>query len=234
MQEEDKVVPITRGKRSRLQLNVTSGICSISVRLQPMEPNLIRSTAHSGPASQPNVPGKLLEFEPQKGKPNMNRYAIADDNRVHAVEGTADGGTVFASEQDLQQLTAGWPLRRLVEIWNQLPGVTPVARFENRTVGARRIWQALQAPKMDGPARQGARGAKGRRPRSWRESKLQLVLKLLRTPAGATLQALMKVTRWQAHSVRGFLSAKVSKHLGLPLESFRRDGERVYRLPAEQ
>jgi hypothetical protein len=55
---------------------------------------------------------------------------------------------------------------------------------------------------------------------------------MLRTPEGATLGTLMKVTRWQAHSVRGFLSAKVSKHLGLPLESFRREGERVYRLPA--
>jgi hypothetical protein len=51
---------------------------------------------------------------------------------------------------------------------------------------------------------------------------------------GAALSVLMKATGWQAHSVRGFLSGKVSRDLGLPLESFRRDGERVYRLPAEQ
>jgi hypothetical protein len=54
---------------------------------------------------------------------------------------------------------------------------------------------------------------------------------MLRDPEGASLAALLKVTRWQAHSVPGFLSSKVSKQLQLPLESFWRDGERVYRLP---
>ncbi len=106
----------------------------------------------------------------------------------------------------------------------------PVARFENRSVAVRRIWRSLGEPHEDWRSRR--RNGKGKRPQ--RESKLQLVLKLLRTPEGATLGALMKVTRWQAHSVRGFLSGKISKHLGLPLESFKRDGERVYRLPAAQ
>ena len=119
-------------------------------------------------------------------------------------------------------------MRRLVEVWNQLPGVRPVARFENRSVAVRRICQALQAPNERG----GGRTTKDSRPK--RETKLQLVLRMLRTPQGATLRALMKVTRWQAHSVRGFLSGKVSKQLGLPLESFKRDGERVYRLSTEQ
>ena len=159
----------------------------------------------------------------------MNRYEIADDNHVHAVAGTPAGGAVFATEQELEQLTAAWPMPRLVDVWNQLPGVRPVARFENRSVAVRRIWQALQEPNS---ARGGREKAKGKR--HPRESKLQVVLRLLRGPEGATLPALMKVTRWQAHSVRGFLSGKVSKHLGLPLESFKRDGERVYRLPAEQ
>ena len=36
----------------------------------------------------------------------------------------------------------------------------------------------------------------------------------------------------QAHSVRGFLSGKLSKQLGLQVASFRRDGQRVYQLPA--
>jgi hypothetical protein len=35
----------------------------------------------------------------------------------------------------------------LVEVWNQLPGVRPVAGFENRSVAVRRIWQALQEPR---------------------------------------------------------------------------------------
>ena len=158
----------------------------------------------------------------------MTRYRIADDNHVHVVEeSTEGGGDDFTRREELEQLAASWPLRRLVEIWNQLPGVRPVARFEDRTVAVRRIWQVLQAPNTNGPRRAGAKAKRSRR-----ESKLQLVLRMLRSREGATLGALMKMTRWQAHSVRGFLSAKVSKHLGLPLESFKREGERVYRLPA--
>jgi hypothetical protein len=62
-------------------------------------------------------------------------------------------------------------------------------------------------------------------------NKTELVLKMLRQPQGATLKALMRATKWQAHSVRGFLSAKVAKGLGLEVQSFRREGERVYALP---
>jgi hypothetical protein len=40
----------------------------------------------------------------------------------------------------------------------------------------------------------------------------------------------MKVTQWQAHSVRGFLSGTVGKKMGTPVESFKKDdGERAYR-----
>ena len=38
----------------------------------------------------------------------------------------------------------------------------------------------------------------------------------------------MKVTGWQAHSVRGFISGYLVKKMGLRVKSFRRDGERVY------
>ena len=43
----------------------------------------------------------------------------------------------------------------------------------------------------------------------------------------------MKATQWQAHSVRGFLSRKVAGSLGLPLQSTKRDGQRVYALPPD-
>ena len=41
----------------------------------------------------------------------------------------------------------------------------------------------------------------------------------------------MAATSWQAHSVRGFLSAVVTKKMGLKLQSTKRDdGQRVYRI----
>ena len=159
----------------------------------------------------------------------MNIYRIDDDNRVHVLgESAVRDGAVFAGVEELEQVVAAWPMRRLVEIWNQLPGLRPVARFENRRVAVQRIWQALQvhSDRPEQPRR--------KRERPVQESKLQLVLRMLRAPEGTTLDALMKATRWQAHSVRGFLSGKVSKQLALRVESFRRDGHRVYRLPAAQ
>ena len=40
----------------------------------------------------------------------------------------------------------------------------------------------------------------------------------------------MKVTEWQSHSVRGFLSGTLGKKMGLKVESAKRDRERVYRI----
>ena len=62
-------------------------------------------------------------------------------------------------------------------------------------------------------------------------SKSDIVLKKLRSAKGATVATLMEATGWQAHSVRGFLSAVVRKKLGLTLESETgKDGLRRYRV----
>ena len=64
-------------------------------------------------------------------------------------------------------------------------------------------------------------------------SKASQVLELLKGPDGATLAELMKVTGWQAHSVRGFLSGTVGKKLGLAIASTKtEDGERTYSVKA--
>ncbi len=45
---------------------------------------------------------------------------------------------------------------------------------------------------------------------------------------GATLAEIMKVTDWQAHSVRGFLSTAAKKH-GIAIESAKNEAkERTY------
>ena len=62
-------------------------------------------------------------------------------------------------------------------------------------------------------------------------SKKAKVIQMLQRPDGATLEGLMKATGWQAHSVRGFLSAALSKKMGLEVASAKRDdGQRVYRI----
>ncbi len=61
-------------------------------------------------------------------------------------------------------------------------------------------------------------------------SKQDVVLGLLRSKAGASLEALIDATGWQAHSVRGFLSGVVKKKLSLDLRSEGSGADRIYRV----
>ncbi len=89
------------------------------------------------------------------------------------------------------------------------------------------------APKGRKTAKVGKKAAKPARtketatPRA--ESKGAKILALIRRPKGATLAELAKLTGWQNHSIRGYLSGIVGKKMGLTVESAKReDGERVY------
>jgi hypothetical protein len=70
------------------------------------------------------------------------------------------------------------------------------------------------------------------RPRSAarRESKKALIIAMLRAPAGATIEAMARATKWQPHSVRGFLAGVVRKKLGLTLVSADGANGRIYRI----
>jgi hypothetical protein len=51
----------------------------------------------------------------------------------------------FRNEAGLAKLAADWPAARLVEIYNSLPGVSPVKKFTDRKTAVSRIWKAIQS-----------------------------------------------------------------------------------------
>jgi hypothetical protein len=61
-------------------------------------------------------------------------------------------------------------------------------------------------------------------------SKQARVVAMLKSSMGATIDAIMKETDWQQHSVRGFLAGVVRKKLKHKLVSKKVDGERIYRI----
>jgi hypothetical protein len=163
-------------------------------------------------------------------------FQVAADGSITQISEGAKLGTdpevvVFGSEQEWIQVSRHWPVKRLVEIWNKLPAVQPVQRFENRQKAVRRVWRRLAPPSENIAERTRSRAAE-RPTRTFREgSKAAQVCALLSRPQGATLGELRELTGWQAHSVRGFLSGSLGKQ-GRRVRSFRRNDERVYRMRA--
>src|ERR1019366_9818376 len=49
------------------------------------------------------------------------------------------------SEAGLEKIAAEWPMVKLIEIWNGLPAVTPVAKFKDRATAVSRIGKAIQS-----------------------------------------------------------------------------------------
>jgi hypothetical protein len=155
--------------------------------------------------------------------------------------GSKSGGERFTNEKQLAALAALWPSHRLVEIWNHLPGVRKIAKFTDRQTGVSRIWRAIERLEAhvgvhaaSGGDRGGNRGrvataAQG--PATARtDTKAARVIALLKQPPGATLKAIKAMTGWQSHSVRGFITAHVRKKMNYRVQSFKRGGERVYRI----
>ncbi|HTU48274.1 MAG TPA: DUF3489 domain-containing protein [Bryobacteraceae bacterium] len=74
---------------------------------------------------------------------------ISKDNHITVLDSIAEAERQpetehFTSAKELAKLASNWPTARLVEIWNHLPGATPVKKFTDRNTGVNRIWKALQ------------------------------------------------------------------------------------------
>jgi len=95
--------------------------------------------------------------------------------------------------------------------------------------------KSTRKPKTSKPksakAAKAARSSKQANSEARPGSKKEIVLKLLRRDQGATIADIAKATEWQNHSIRGFLSAQVTKKMKLKVESTKSEaGERTYRI----
>ena len=89
--------------------------------------------------------------------------------------------------------------------------------------------KAGKKAKLAKKAPKGAKKAEGARD----GSKTAKVLELLKRDGGATAKELLKVTGWQPHSLRGFVSGTLGKKMGLTIVSAKgEDGERSYSVKA--
>ena len=83
----------------------------------------------------------------------MKHFTVdAEDNiTLHASrrEAKGTGGAIFSTEAQFAD-TIGNDSKRLLEIWNSLPGIKPVTKFANRKAATERIWKAIQ--NLGGPA----------------------------------------------------------------------------------
>ncbi len=98
--------------------------------------------------------------------------------------------------------------------------------------GAGKLAARKTAKRSNSRKRVGSESASPRKPSLARPgTKLASLITLLSRKEGATITDLMKATDWQAHSVRGAISATLRKKLGLGVISEKVEGRgRVYRV----
>lgn len=94
--------------------------------------------------------------------------------------------------------------------------------------GQKRAKAAKPAAKATTPKKDHHPKPTGEKPAAREGTAKAKVIALLQRKDGATLDEIMKTTKWKPHTVRGLISILGSKH-GMKVESHRReDGARVY------
>jgi hypothetical protein len=160
-------------------------------------------------------------------KDSMTAFGIDSQNNItifaslKEIQESEEETVTFTNQEEFAALANKWAGGRLVEIWNSLPGVQPVERFTSRSAAVGRIWRVIQHLKPDpGAHRQHVRlkkstaGTEASRRQRGEDTKTAKIIALLKRPGGASLKALLATTKWQAHTIRGFVSILGSQRRG--------------------
>ncbi len=150
----------------------------------------------------------------------MRIYIIGNDGITLCREPPAavnDGEIAVASNEELHATPLSG--KRLLALWNALPGVEKRKRVADRDALVDQLWSAIEM--LSDPEPQ----SDAKRP-----SKQDAVIAMLHRPEGATIDEVASATGWQRHTVRGVFSGTLKKKLGLILASAQEERGRVYRI----
>src|SRR4051794_26743256 len=151
----------------------------------------------------------------------MRIYIIGNDGITlyrKAPAALNDGEIAVASNEELH--AAPLSGKRLLALWNALPGVEKRKKVGDRNALLDQLWSAIEAlPDPEPP-----------QPDPKPPSKQDVVIAMLRQPEGATVDEVARVTGWQLHTVRGVFSGTLKKKLGLAVASAKEERGRVYRI----
>ena len=151
----------------------------------------------------------------------MRNYIIGNDGITLCREAPAtvsDGETAVGSNEELH--AARLSGKRLLALWNALPGVEKRRKVGDRDALIDQLWSAIEA--LPDPEPQ----SDAKRP-----SKQDEVIAMLRRPEGATVDEVANAIGWQRHTVCGVFSGTLKKKLGLAIASAKEERGRVYRIP---
>ena len=150
----------------------------------------------------------------------MRIYIIGNDGITLCQQAPATVDETEIAVASKAELNAA-PLsgKRLLALWNALPGVEKRKKVGDREALIDQLWSAIEA--LPDPEPQ----SDAKRP-----SKQDEVIAMLRRPEGATVDEVASATGWQRHTVRGVFSGTLKKKLGLTIASTKEERGRVYRI----
>jgi hypothetical protein len=150
----------------------------------------------------------------------MRVYIIGNDGIRLSREAPAtvnEGEIAVASNEEL--LAAPLSGKRLLALWNALPGVEKRRKLGDRAELIDQLWSGIEELPDPDP-----------QPDAKMTSKQDAVIAMLRRAEGATVDEVARATGWQRHTVRGVFSGTLKKKLGLTLASAKEQRGRVYRI----